>query len=343
MQNKTNSRIQHSGFNEPPEPYNKDKGYRKTGVEFEFTGIEMAESADLIQGLYGGKISEISTYEMEVADTELGTFRIELDAKLFQDKKYEEYLNKIGVNISGYKNLDKLEERLRAMASTLVPFEIISDPIPLPDLHRLEELITEMRKLKAEGTGSSIFNAFGLHLNPEIPDPDPRTLLNILRAFVLLDPWIRKNADTDISRRITPFINEFKKPYIQKILQEDYRPDVKELIRDYMEAGNTRNRPLDMLPLFAWLDENLVDELSEDERISSRPAFHYRLPDFLIDDPDWTLALEWNRWVLVEKLAEDEDTLMRYAKSFLKMDRDHIFGNESKWIELLNRWVIRNG
>jgi hypothetical protein len=47
------------------------------------------------------------------------------------------------------------------------------------------------------------------------------------------------------------------------------------------------------------------------ENVRPRPTFHYRLPNCLVDDPSWSFALEWNRWVEVERLAEDPVRLAR--------------------------------
>ena len=47
----------------------------------------------------------------------------------------------------------------------------------------------------------------------------------------------------------------------------------------------------------------------EAEAVSARPAYHYRLPDCRLDDPEWSLAWEWNKWALVEEVSEDHDVL----------------------------------
>ncbi|MTI86372.1 MAG: amidoligase [Balneolaceae bacterium] len=336
--NSTNIRLREA-YSRPPVLKNKEGEERKTGFEFEFTGLELNETARLLQSLYRGTIVELSTYKVQVKDTELGNFSIELDARLFQDKKYEEFLDKIGVDVGKLKNKNKFEERLRTMASSVVPYEIITAPIPFSLFDKLDELIFKMRQQKAKGTGSSFLHAFGLHLNPGIPDDSPETILNFLKAYVLLDPWIRKDAEIDLSRRLSPFINEFQKDYVKRILDPNYNPDQEQLIRDYINYGNTRNRPLDMLPLFMHLDKELVQSLTNDKRISARPAFHYRLPDFSIEDLSWTIAGEWNRWVLVEELASDTKGLRQYAREYLKMKEEMLFGSESKWTKLMQRWV----
>ena len=82
-----------------------------------------------------------------------------------------------------------------------------------------------------------------------------------------------------------------------------------------MNAGNrdavkpvtpaTRKRALDLLPLLAHLDEERVRSVLPHEKIGSRPVFHYRLPHAHLSDPTWSIMPDWNRWLLVERLASD--------------------------------------
>ena len=326
-------------FKTPPRPKNQDGDERSVGFEFEFTGVEMADAADMIVDLYGGEVEQISGYEFKVHDSDFGTFSLELDASLFLNKKYEGVLKSVGLDVEKLKNKAKLEDTLRDMASTVVPFEIITPPIPLSKLDALNKLVAKLREWKAKGTGSSFFYAFGLHLNPEVPELSAESLLRHLKAYVMLDAWIRQDAEIDISRKLTPYINEYEMKYIRHILREDYQPDLETLIRDYFEFDNSRNRPLDMLPVFKFMNKELTEELLEEGLTSARPTFHYRLPNCSIQDEGWSLGEEWNRWWLVERLANDEQALNQYARRFLGMDEKTLFSVKRKWIKLMDRWV----
>jgi len=326
-------------FFAPPVSVNPEGSERSAGYEFEFTGVEMDLAADIVSSLYGGNVRQVSTYKFEVVETEFGTFKMELDAQLLRDKKYETLLKSLGINLSEFKNLKSIEDSLKEMASSVVPFEIITPPVPLSEMGRLNDLVDELRRRKAKGTGSSFIYAFGMHINPELPNHSATSILNHLRAFVMLDPWIRKNAKINISRRLTPYINEYEPDYIELILNPAYQPDLSSLIVDYIRYDNSRNRPLDLLPAFMYLDEELTSGLIEDSITSARPAYHYRLPNCSLEDKNWTLASEWNRWVLVERLASDEKTLNQYSRAWLKMKRETMIGFEAKWIELMNRWI----
>jgi len=330
-------------FKTPPKTTNPNGEERRVGYEFEFTGVEMEEASEIVQSLYGGKIKQVSTFEFEVQETRFGDFKLELDAQLLRDKKYEKLLKTVGIDLSGFKNIESIEDSLRDAASSVVPFEIVTPPVPLSSMHKLNRLVDALRERKAEGTGSSFLYAFGLHINPETSDDSTESMLNHLRAYVMLDPWIRKDAAINMSRRITPYINEYKEDYITLILNPAYKPDLEQLIKDYFKYDNSRNRPLDMLPLFMHLNEKVTAPLIEDALTSSRPTYHYRLPNCSLEDENWSIAKEWNRWVLVEKMAADNKTVDQYSRAWLKMKSDTLVGFETKWIELINRWVKENG
>lgn len=326
-------------FKNPPHIHNQSGKERCVGYEFEFTGVEMDQVSEILKSLYGGEVHQISTFEYEIRQTVFGTFTLELDAQLLREKKYEKIFKSIGVDVTTLKNISSFEQTLKEVASSVVPFEIVTPPIPISKMNELNKLVHALRKHQVKGTGSSLVYAFGLHLNPEIPSPSAKSLLNHLKAYVLLDPWIRYDAKINLSRRITPYINEYREEYIQHILHPDYHPDLKNLISDYFTFENSRNRPLDMLPVFMHLNEELTSSLLKETLTSSRPTYHYRLPNCSIEDDTWSLAEEWNRWVLVETMASDNKILQQYSRARLRMQRDTLMGFETKWMELINRWV----
>ena len=71
-----------------------DRGKARTvGFEIEYAGVPLWRTARIIQDLFGGDIEERSKAEWSVADTSLGTFRLEIDAepvkKLVSGMSYE--------------------------------------------------------------------------------------------------------------------------------------------------------------------------------------------------------------------------------------------------------------
>lgn len=335
--------MNQTGYIKPPHLKNSADEERTVGYEFEFTGIEIDEVALLVKDLYGGKIKKISTYELEVQDSEFGTFKMELDAQLLREKKYEKILKTVGIDVDDIKDKDDKEKKLMEMAATIVPYEIVTPPIPISKMDALDHLVDKLRERKVMGTGSSFLYAFGMHINPEVPDLNIESILNHTRAYVLMDPWIRSVADINVSRRITPFIDPYSEKYVKLILDPKYSPDLKTFIRDYFDFDNSRNRSLDLLPLFMHLDEKTTSSMINEELTSARPTFHYRLPDCSFGNKEWSPAVEWNRWVRVEHLADDEERLEQLSRYWLKLSNNSMIGFESKWIEKIAEWVESNG
>lgn len=326
-------------FIPPPLLKNHRGEERSVGVEFEFAGVELPEAAEVLKNRFGGTVIAVSTYEYVLSESDLGDFRIELDAQLFRDKKYEKLLKKVGIDLSNLKKKKELEDVLTDIASTVVPFEIITPPVPYSRLPELDLLINDMRDKKAEGTGTSFLHAFGLHLNPEVPDTKVETLLHTLRAFILLQEWLRLDSEIDLSRRITPYIDDYSANYKNLITHASYQPDIEKFIDDYLRFNPSRNRPLDMLPVFEFIDNKRVKKVIDDGLTSARPAFHYRLPNCKIDEKEWSLAVEWNRWVLVELLVNDTQTLNSMCSEYHLLQKKELFGFKKKWIKKIHKWV----
>ncbi len=134
-------------------------------------------------------------------------------------------------------------------------------------------------------------------------------------------------------RKITPYIDHFGKEYILKVVDADYSPDLDEFITDYLEFNPTRNRSLDLLPLFAHIDKKWVDDLKDKALIKPRPTFHYRLPNCDIDNPKWNLDTPWALWLKVEALANDTDLLSTFIDEFRQDFKRMTRAIDKKWIK----------
>jgi hypothetical protein len=73
-----------------------------------------------------------------------------------------------------------------------------------------------------------------------------------------------------------------------------------------------------MLPVFAHIDGPRVRGRLTDQKISSRPTFHWRLPNADLESPFWSIAHEWERWLSVEELAIDEVELSRRVQGWAR-------------------------
>lgn len=233
-----------------------------------------------------------------------------------------------------------LENLLEKLASTMVPYEIASPPIPMPDFDKMEQVRKLLHERHAQGSKSNVLFAFGLHFNPEISSDSIDSVLRHFQAFLLLYDWMFVEAQIDLTRRIAPFIDEFPYEYIIKVLHPDYKPDWDTFIRDYLKDNPTRNRPLDLLPLFAWKDEKTIREQLPQEKINKRPTWHFRLPNCLIDEADWSLNKEWLFWVMVERLAAPEVDFSELSQKFIHMRLNSILGTfRGKWHQTVAQWL----
>ncbi len=322
-------------FRMPPIMRNSRGDLRRVGVEIEFAGIDPDVASRIVVGIFGGEVRKINEFTSRVTQTDLGDFTVTLDAVLFKEKRYEVYLAKAGIALQP-ESSHALAQHLLKMASLLVPYEIVTPPIPLDRLDSVEALREELRAHGARGTRSAIRFAFGLHFNPEIPSLEAPVILRYLRAFLVLYPWILRSADVDFTRRLTPYVDEFPARYVSLVLDENYDPA--RLIRDYLHYNPTRNRPLDLLPLLAQIDLDAVMAAEvERDLIKPRPALHYRLPNCLIDEPGWSIAKEWNPWVEVEKLAADPSRLEKMSRNYLALapvaDPRTLAEETERWLE----------
>jgi hypothetical protein len=263
----------------------------------------------------------VSATQGAVERTPWGAFHVELDSRPLQERKWMRPFEAVGVEPDS-KAAHAIEEKILKVASELVPVEVVTPPIPWTRLHELDPLWEALRAEGAEDTYSSPLYAFGLHLNPEAPDTEVSTALDHLRSYLLLEPWLLEAIDVDFARKVAPYIRSFPRAYRDLVLEPDYAPGWPEFVADYTAHNPTRNRPLDLVPLIVYATGyDLSSSVKEWLLVKPRPAFHYRLPNSEIREPGWTPALDWNRWVQVERLAAAPGLLCALSEDFLTGDR----------------------
>ena len=145
-----------------------------------------------------------------------------------------------------------------AWRRTSYPARVVAPPVPLTALEDMNALRARLGHAGAKGTRAALVYAFGVQFNVEAARLDAMYLRDILRAYLLLHDRLTLRGTVDLSRKIAPYIRAFPGGYARLILEESYAPDRQRLIRDYLLHNPTRNRPLDMLPLFAHLKKELV-------------------------------------------------------------------------------------
>jgi len=313
----------------PPRTDNPKDEPRRVGVEIEYAGLSVEQSADLVQEQFGGERDAESAHRIAVNDTRFGDFMIELDAQMIHaDEDNDDPAKKL--------KKETLEVVGHAVAG-VVPIEIVCPPIAWSELGAVDALFDAMRAAGAKGTDEGVLYGFGLHLNPEVAEETTDYALRHLRAFIILEEGLRERIGIDPMRRVLPHIEPFPETYARRIMDADYAPDMAGLIADYLAGNPTRNRGLDMTPLFRHVDEGaLLKGIPDASLIKSRPTFHYRLPNSLLSDPDWGAVSEWNRWLRVEALAADGDALASAMADFAgRLDQPFY----ERWMERVRGWL----
>lgn len=332
-----------NAFKKPPLMHTSDGHLRRVGFELEYGNLEIPEALDIIQGELKGGIEKVNPWHYRIHDATLGTFTLMLDYQLIAEAQLPERLHDLGFETPMSPDVIlAFETFIATMSTPFVPFELTTPPLPLDHLSIIESLKTQLAHAGAVGTGADPMYAYGLHINPETPRMDVTYLLSILRSFFLLYDYLVEMLHPNMTRRLSPYIIPFEESYGAHILNPSYQPTMSRFINDYLIANPTRNRPLDMLPLLAWIDEKRVFAAVHDQKISSRPAFHYRLPNSHIDDASWSIATEWNYWTLIETLAFDEEKLCYFChKRLQQIKRSFTLFERSQWIERMAQWVAQ--
>jgi hypothetical protein len=288
---------------------------RRVGVEIEFGGLPIDDAVAIVRDLYGGEDDHRSRFERCIRGTKFGDFRVEIDSKPLLAGKHHRMMSLLGLDDDRAR--DVVDGALERIARVWIPCEIVAPPVAYTDLPELEAMRAALCRAEARGTRASVMYGFGLQLNVEVPSRDAETLLRYLQSFLVLYDWLSDAICIDVTRRIGPFIHPFPEDYRNRVLDPSYAPNIDTLIDDYLLSNPTRNRPLDMLPVFAMIDEHKVAVAAKDfANVKARPAFHYRLPNCLVDDPAWSIAIEWNRWCEVERLAVDPTKMRELEQIF---------------------------
>lgn len=316
----------------PPERRTATGAERRVGFELEFAGLSLEAAAGAAARALGAEARAESAAKFLLGVDDLGDFVVELDWDYLKRKAAQS-----GVDDDGVAD-DRLVELLKSAAEVVVPVEVVCPPIPLSRLDVLSPMVAALREAGAVGTGESVLAAFGVHINAEAPSLEADSLYRHVAAFSLLQWWLVAANEVDLTRRITPYIDLYPRSYVDALLAEP-RPPVEALIDVYLEHNPTRNRALDLLPIFTEIDSERVARAVDDPRIQARPAYHYRLPNCHIERSDWSLAPSWNLWCTVERVAADRDALDALGDAWRERDRPLVGVARDDWVEFVGHWL----
>lgn len=322
----------------PEQLHNHQGEVRKVGVEIELSGLSYDELVDHASRLLEGTPELASRYVTKL-ETKAGNFTIELDSDPIKDLDLDDERMPQSIRDLGNHAMDVID----FAAERIVPLEIVGPPLAFTRVELIENLVDELRELGAEGSREAIYFAFGLQLNPELPDLEPSTIVRYLQAFAALYDWLKSRHQLDISRKFTTYIEPWSSRYTDKLMAEDYAPDQASLMKDYLHFNPTRNKALDLLPLFAHLDSDLLKDYVDDPRIKSRPTLHYRLPDCDIDNPRWHFSTVWNDWVVLEQIANHPEHLKELRELYRKAQTFSLHNLTHSWRETTDQWLKQHG
>lgn len=314
-----------SRFAAPPVQADAAGRVRRVGVEVEFAGLTAGAAARALRSALGGAVETLDPHAFRVRGTKLGDLAVELDLRYAHPGRRDPTLP--------IRPGRHLASALGWLLHGIVPRELITGPLPLPRLADIDLAVAALRAAGARGRGASLWGSFGLHLNVELPRLDAATLVSYLKAYLLLEPALRRAV---ARRRWRPFLAApFPTAYARQVADLDYWPDLATLADDYLAANPTRNRGLDLLPVLLHLDEARVRAVLPHAKIGARPVLHHRLPQAYVSEPGWSVAGDWNRWVAVERLAADLGQLAALARTFLDFH-----GSPSAWAALVGPRLV---
>lgn len=282
-----------------PQPVDAHGRPRKVGIEIEFGGLTEEAAARVAQACLGGRVAQVSRHEWRVTGSDMGQLKIYLD--------------------TAFRNASTAVARLGAdLARNIVPVEIVTEPLSRDQLGTVDAFRTALRDAGATGTRDGWGHGFGLHLNPATTGATVAYILPMVRAFALMEDWLRHADPIDVTRRVLPFAHPYPRHFIDEITEHGETWTLGTLWSSYLRRNATRNRGLDLLPLIAELAPESLDPLRPRlGKVSARRAFHYRLPDSRLDEADWSVTYEFNRWVMVERVAADRALSARLAEDWL--------------------------
>ncbi len=302
-----------------PTPRNMQGDLRRVGIEVELGGLSEERVAEIVKDALGGEIDNRPSQGRLVRNSSLGDIEVYLDSRYLADAETH------------------LEKRIRELAAVVVPVEIVTGPLTPAQIPVLDDLLQTLRGAGATGTNAGVFLGFGVHFNPEVTGTELSDVLPVLTAFALYEDALRSEADIDLSRRALPFVDPYPRALIDALAKGDIK-DMSALIDLYLKRTPSRNHALDMLALFTHLDAEKVGKTMDLEPISARPTYHYRLPDCRIDEDGWSLALEWNRWVLIERIAANPALLDQLKAGWLE-HRASLTSLRGDWAKTSRRMV----
>ena len=295
-----------------PSEHRSDGQERRTGIEIEFAGLSEQEAADIVRALWGGRADWRHAHALTLRATAIGDVEVVLDTSLTRHGG------------------TALTDAALDWSRVVVPVEIVLPPLAPGALEQADRLVRALRRAGAAGSREALAYGFGVHLNVELAAESAGAVIPLVRAYALIEDWLRGSDPLDPTRRLLPFVDPYPRGFVDLLAQQAAGWRIDDLLREYLAHTPTRNRGLDVLPLLEHLRPEAVRAALGGAAKGGRPAWHYRLPEARVDEPGWSIAYEWNRWCIVERVAHDAALLERLARGWVA-HRDALITLRRDW------------
>lgn len=294
---------------------------RKVGLEIEFAGLSPEAATECVVRRLGGRDVRNAPGDWTIRNSAIGRISLYLDTAFRPET--DSAVARMGID----------------MARSVVPMEIVTEPLPCTALPRIEALLNDLAAEGGHGGSESLFVGCGLHLNVDLADREEGSdLPRIALAYALLERWMRRRSPPEASRRLLPFVDPYPVDLVTEMARVGPGLERDGLFGLLSRHRVGRNHGLDLLPAWAAVaPESYQADGPEDEAVSARPTYHYRLPDCRIGDADWSLAYEWNRWRLIEIVAGRDDLLEPLCGHWLALRSAPLFPERSAWHDAVTK------
>lgn len=316
----------------PVIPTDDDGSTRRVGVEIEFNGATIGDAVAVIAEALDGEPGEQTDYEWYVDSDALGRVTVELDHHSLKAHARERGPD---------QRRGVFETIFASAAAPFVPVEVVTEPLKPEAIVRLDDVAVALAQVGAFGTREGLLHAYGVHYNPQVVSTSVEDLHATLRAYAVLQDWLFTSLDVDVSRTSLPFVDAFDDSYVAELIDGPAPRTLEELVDRHLDANPTRNRALDVLPLFRHLAPEVVERHRDIDlaRVKPRPTWHFRLTDSRVGESDWSVVRGWRHWLIVEDLAADPDRLDDMAAATQRSRSVPLGRKILSWTDEVTAWL----
>lgn len=296
------------------------------------SGLSAEDAARHIVDLFGGEkeardASGMTGEVLAVSGTSLGDFGIRFappDSPAEERPGATRALTRAAV------------EKLAAVSGPVSSCEVHCPPVPFREVDCLDRLLDELRRSGAARDREAAPLPLGFDLVVDAEDTGADTIASVIKSFCLISDWLRQDyAAPDIEEAIA-FPEPYSLDYRTLVAEPGYQPDINRLAADYIRHNPTRNRELDLLPLFADIAAEALETEDTLPPIQPMRAYCYRLPRAGLARAGGIVADELQRWQMVESIAADPVRLGQMGEAFLARSHEFV---EADWTDECEKWL----